>query len=91
MEECHGSCLNMLFGTLLGRKTDERFRAGEVLIELLWLTRVEMILFNLCSLGSVMQLVLSIAFRGIYTETPSYLQIVDNGIAAYDADKGIIL
>ena len=44
MEECHGSCLNMLFGTLLGRKTDERFRAGEVLIELLWLTRVEMIL-----------------------------------------------
>ena len=32
-------------------------------------------LFNLCSLGSVMQLVLSIAFRGIYTETPSYLQI----------------
>jgi hypothetical protein len=43
------------------------------------------------SLGSVMQLVVSIAFRGIYTETPSYLQIVDNGIAAHDADKGIIL
>ena len=44
VEECHGSCLNMLFGTLLGRKTDERFRAGEVLYEHLWLTGVEMIL-----------------------------------------------
>src|SRR5260370_14331301 len=44
VEECQGSCLNMLFCTLLGRKTDERFWAGELLIELLWLTRVDMIL-----------------------------------------------
>ena len=37
-----------------------------------------------------MQLILSIAFRGIYAETPSHFRILDDGIAAQYANQGAI-
>ena len=43
------------------------------------------------SLGSVTQQVVRIAFRGIYTETTSHLQILDNRIAAQDANRDTVL
>ena len=43
------------------------------------------------SLGSVTQRVVSIAFRGIYAETPSHLQILNNRIAAHNANQRTIL
>ena len=44
-----------------------------------------------CFLGSVTELVLSITFRGIYAETTSHFQILDDGIAAQYANQGAIL
>ena len=43
------------------------------------------------TLGSLRELVLSIAFRGIYAETTSHFQVLDDGIAAEYANQGTIL
>src|SRR5712691_4318289 len=42
-------------------------------------------------LGRLTELVLSIAFRGIHSETTSHFQILDDGVAAQYTNQGAIL